>query len=65
MSNMPSGESRNIMLAFKKLHASIEYVYDPDQDPEEKRSVRRNYRNLARTVEGTNEAILLLNVILT
>ncbi|RDB25208.1 Non-structural maintenance of chromosome element 4 [Hypsizygus marmoreus] len=26
-------------------------VYDPDQDPEEKRAVRKNYRSLAKTVE--------------
>ncbi|KAF8893982.1 Nse4 C-terminal-domain-containing protein [Infundibulicybe gibba] len=27
-------------------------IYDPDQDPEEKRAVRKNYRSLAKTVEG-------------
>ncbi|KAG6918025.1 hypothetical protein DXG01_016877 [Tephrocybe rancida] len=27
------------------------FVYDPDQDPEEKRAVRKNYRSLAKTVE--------------
>ncbi|KAF8070559.1 Nse4 C-terminal-domain-containing protein [Lyophyllum atratum] len=27
-------------------------VYDPDQDPEEKRAVRKNYRSLAKTVEA-------------
>ena len=29
-----------------------DFYYDPDQDPEEKRAVRKNYRSLARTVEG-------------
>ncbi|KAF5380522.1 hypothetical protein D9615_004519 [Tricholomella constricta] len=29
-------------------------IYDPDQDPEEKREVRKNYRSLAKTVEGAN-----------
>lgn len=29
-----------------------EMVYDPDQDPEEKRAVRKNYRKLAKTMEG-------------
>ncbi|KAG5732753.1 Non-structural maintenance of chromosome element 4 [Termitomyces sp. T112] len=28
-----------------------DFVYDPDQDPEEKRTVRKNYRSLARVVE--------------
>lgn len=28
-------------------------IYDPDQDPEEKRAVRKDYRSLAKTVEGT------------
>ncbi|KAG6827907.1 hypothetical protein H0H92_010005 [Tricholoma furcatifolium] len=27
------------------------FIYDPDQDPEEKRAVRKDYRKLARTVE--------------
>ncbi|GLB37537.1 putative binding domain of Nse4/EID3 to Nse3-MAGE [Lyophyllum shimeji] len=27
------------------------WTYDPDQDPEEKRAVRKNYRSLAKTVE--------------
>ncbi|KAF8236504.1 hypothetical protein L208DRAFT_1390604 [Tricholoma matsutake] len=31
--------------------ASTCLIYDPDQDPEEKRAVRKNYRSLAKTVE--------------
>ena len=27
-------------------------VFDPDQDPEEKRAVRQNYRSLAKKIEG-------------
>lgn len=27
-------------------------VFDPDQDPEEKRALRQNYRTLTRTLEG-------------
>jgi len=27
-------------------------VFDPDQDPEEKRAVRQNYRSLTRKIEG-------------
>ena len=27
-------------------------VFDPDQDPEEKREVRQNYRSLAKKIEG-------------
>jgi hypothetical protein len=27
-------------------------VFDPDQDPEEKRVVRQNYRSLAKKIEG-------------
>jgi len=27
-------------------------VYDPDQDPEEKRAVRKDYRSLAKKIEG-------------
>jgi hypothetical protein len=30
----------------------LDFIYDPDQDPEEKRAVRKNYRSLAKTVEG-------------
>ncbi|KZT19054.1 hypothetical protein NEOLEDRAFT_1246067 [Neolentinus lepideus HHB14362 ss-1] len=29
-------------------------AYDPDQDPEEKRAVRRNYRDLHKDTEGAN-----------
>ncbi|KAF9469987.1 Nse4 C-terminal-domain-containing protein [Collybia nuda] len=29
-----------------------DFIYDPDQDPEEKRIVRKNYRSLAKSVEG-------------
>lgn len=32
----------------------IDFIYDPDQDPEEKRTVRKNYRSLAKTVEGAS-----------
>jgi non-structural maintenance of chromosomes element 4 len=34
-------------------------IYDPDQDPEEKRAVRKNYRSLAKTVEGSSRHPLL------
>lgn len=27
-------------------------VFDPDQDPEEKRNVRQNYRSLTKKIEG-------------
>ena len=27
-------------------------VFDPDQDPEEKRKVRQNYRSLTKKIEG-------------
>lgn len=27
-------------------------VYDPDQDPEEKRDVRKRYRAMQKTIEG-------------
>ena len=27
-------------------------IFDPDQDPEEKRAVRQNYRSLAKKIEG-------------
>lgn len=31
---------------------SSDMVFDPDQDPEEKRAVRQNYRSLAKKIEG-------------
>lgn len=34
----------------------LDLIYDPDQDPEEKRAVRKNYRSLAKTVEGKDAA---------
>lgn len=33
------------------MDASPEMVFDPDQDPEEKRAVRQNYRSLTRKIE--------------
>lgn len=40
---------RNRLLLTKTF---LDFIYDPDQDPEEKRAVRKNYRSLAKTVEG-------------
>jgi hypothetical protein len=31
---------------------SLEMVFDPDQDPEEKRAVRQGYRALTKKIEG-------------
>lgn len=36
--------------------------YDPDQDPEERRVVRKGYRTLAKNVEGSS---IILSVFLT
>jgi len=33
------------------LH-SLDMIFDPDQDPEEKRGVRKGYRSLAKKIEG-------------
>ena len=33
-------------------HESSDMVFDPDQNPEEKRAVRQNYRSLAKKIEG-------------
>jgi len=30
----------------------MDLTYDPEQDPEERRRVRRDYRNLAKETEG-------------
>ena len=34
-----------------------DFIYDPDQDPEEKRAVRKDYRSLAKTVEGSSHYV--------
>lgn len=34
------------------IYIDFNNVFDPDQDPEEKRAVRQNYRSLAKTIEG-------------
>jgi hypothetical protein len=34
------------------------FAYDPDQNSEEKRQVRRGYRNLAKTTEGMYACVL-------
>lgn len=33
-------------------------AYDPDQDPEEKRQVRRQYRELHKNYEGADSILL-------
>ena len=38
-------------------------IFDPDQDPEEKRVVRQNYRSLAKKIEGMQIFISLLSLI--
>ena len=37
-------------------------IFDPDQDPDEKRAVRQNYRSLTKKIEGMsyNVAILVI-----
>lgn len=35
-------------------------AYDPDQDPEEKRAVRRNYRTLQKDAEGVFNSFALI-----
>jgi hypothetical protein len=45
---MPRGDEDVDM----QLESPKKLVYDPDQDPEEKRKVRREYRSLHRDTEG-------------
>jgi hypothetical protein len=39
------------------------FAYDPDQNSEEKRQVRRGYRNLAKTTEGMFTYVLYMFLI--
>lgn len=39
-------------------------VFDPDQDPEEKRAVRQNYRSLTKRIEGTLSPLLIFSEVL-
>lgn len=41
------------------LMAALEMVFDPDQDPEEKRAVRQGYRALTKKIEGRRNSITL------
>jgi hypothetical protein len=42
-----------------------QFAYDPDQDPEEKRAVRRNYRALNHDYDGTSMALLKYKVLMS
>ena len=44
-------ETISAMPLFHHLEPS-DMVFDPDQDPEEKRAVRQNYRSLTKKIEG-------------
>lgn len=42
----------SVMRLFFHHPEPSDMVFDPDQDPEEKRVVRQNYRSLAKKIEG-------------
>jgi non-structural maintenance of chromosomes element 4 len=42
----------NLLCAHFHHPEPSDMVFDPDQDPEEKRAVRQNYRSLAKKIEG-------------
>ena len=42
-----------LMNEFSLIETDFNNVFDSDQDPEEKRAVRQNYRSLTKKIEGT------------
>lgn len=50
--------SRNSKMYAHFLIIVPEMVFDPDQDPEEKRAVRQGYRALTKKIEGRSFIIL-------
>lgn len=54
MGDVPDGVWPALQQITAQKDSLIDFIYDPDQDPEEKRAVRKNYRSLAKTVEGAS-----------
>jgi hypothetical protein len=50
---MTQEPARSLRFAEKADFGEKGFAYDPDQDHEEKREVRRGYRNLQKNTEGT------------
>jgi hypothetical protein len=46
-----NGQSKSFIRTFYEPSGM---VFDPDQDPEEKRAVRQNYRSLTKKIEGVH-----------
>jgi len=43
---------------FKAYSDFVDLVFNPDQNPEEKRAVRQDYRKITRRIEGTRHLSL-------
>ena len=43
---------KSVMRHFFHNPESSDMVFDPDQNPMEKRAIRQNYRSLAKKIEG-------------